>query len=525
MGLHGEAGLGFPGPLRAEDPSDDADAADTALRPGLRRQPLQWLADAAGRRGSAGRARARAGRHRRAPDRHDLRRAHRCRGARAAAGGPFRYRRRRGRRRPGCAASMRTCPRTSRCAGSAGRRRFRRALRRARRRYRYLLHRCAGPPSAARAARRLDLSGRWTSSACASGSRAAGRRARLLRVPLGECQAASPVRRLERSTARARRVRGVRTVTGNAFLHHMVRNLVGALVWVGEGSGAPAWIADLLVGRDRRAARADLRGRRAVPDGVQYDERYGGLAPRRSDRLLRLIGRPAAADANPDQVLRAGSPWRPRRRSRAGCRCDRLRVLSEESAPARRRRRAALRRRLPSWVAAVGLFVNAPAGSIRRVAGAVGLDVIQFHGDEEPRACEGERPVGLAYWRAVRMRGPGRRFARILRPVSAAPRRFCWTALSAGYGGSGKRLRLVVGAARAARADRAVGRARCRQRRDGDRAAAPDDGRRVQRHPGRGAEARPARKEWNELHGRGSSPPTSNAPAARHEPPRTSANR
>lgn len=65
---------------------------------------------------------------------------------------------------------------------------------------------------------------------------------------------------------------------------------------------------------------------------------------------------------------------------------------------------AGLRRLLPSWVAAVGLFVDAPPGAVRRVAGAVGLDVIQFHGDETPQACRDERPAGIPWWRAVRMR-------------------------------------------------------------------------------------------------------------------------
>ena len=96
---------------------------------------------------------------------------------------------------------------------------------------------------------------------------------------------------------------------------------------------------------------------------------------------------------------------------------------------------AGLRRLLPSWVVAVGLFVNAPAGSIRRVAGAVGLDVIQFHGDEEPRACEGERPVGLAYWRAVRMRAGVDLIEFFDRFASAEA--LLLDSHSAGYGGSG----------------------------------------------------------------------------------------
>ncbi len=64
---------------------------------------------------------------------------------------------------------------------------------------------------------------------------------------------------------------------------------------------------------------------------------------------------------------------------------------------------ADLRRLLPSWVAAVGLFVNAPEGAVRRTVDAVGLDVIQFHGDENPAGCARECPAGLAYWRALRI--------------------------------------------------------------------------------------------------------------------------
>lgn len=43
-------------------------------------------------------------------------------------------------------------------------------------------------------------------------------------------------------------------ISGDSFLHHMVRNLVGSLVEVGRGARPPGWIADLLEGRDRRLA-------------------------------------------------------------------------------------------------------------------------------------------------------------------------------------------------------------------------------------------------------------------------------
>lgn len=50
-----------------------------------------------------------------------------------------------------------------------------------------------------------------------------------------------------------RRLLGI-FVSGDSFLHHMVRNLVGSLVEVGRGAQPPSWMAELLEGRDRRLA-------------------------------------------------------------------------------------------------------------------------------------------------------------------------------------------------------------------------------------------------------------------------------
>lgn len=60
-------------------------------------------------------------------------------------------------------------------------------------------------------------------------------------------------------TIRSARVvarRGIAAVciSGDSFLHHMVRNIVGSLVEVGRGAYPPGWIADLLEGRDRTRA-------------------------------------------------------------------------------------------------------------------------------------------------------------------------------------------------------------------------------------------------------------------------------
>lgn len=58
-------------------------------------------------------------------------------------------------------------------------------------------------------------------------------------------------------------------VQANAFLHHMVRNIVGSLLMVGSGERPEGWIAELLAGRDRTVA-----GPTAPPTGLHF------LAPR-----------------------------------------------------------------------------------------------------------------------------------------------------------------------------------------------------------------------------------------------------
>ncbi len=75
--------------------------------------------------------------------------------------------------------------------------------------------------------------------------------------------------------------------TANAFLQHMVRNLVGALVKIGTGSEAPAWAAEVLAGRDRTRG-----GVTAPPQGlalmeVAYPERFE--LPASSDSSDRLV--------------------------------------------------------------------------------------------------------------------------------------------------------------------------------------------------------------------------------------------
>ena len=69
-----------------------------------------------------------------------------------------------------------------------------------------------------------------------------------------ECQARSPVRHLRRLEIARHGDHVVFDFCANAFLHHMVRNLVGTLVYVGKGKQGAPWVSAVLASRDRSKA-------------------------------------------------------------------------------------------------------------------------------------------------------------------------------------------------------------------------------------------------------------------------------
>lgn len=111
-----------------------------------------------------------------------------------------------------------------------------------------------------------------------------------------ECQAASPVRDLrELSVQRRGRLIRVRA-SANAFLHHMIRNIVGALVQVGSGRRDAGWVAQILAARNRAQGAPTFS-----PDGlylvrVEYDPSFQLPVPSTSV--------PVCLDAYSDQDLR-----------------------------------------------------------------------------------------------------------------------------------------------------------------------------------------------------------------------------
>lgn len=100
-----------------------------------------------------------------------------------------------------------------------------------------------------------------------------------------------------------------------------------------------------------------------------------------------------------------------------------------------------LRRRLPTWVVSVGLFVDTPVSEIRRMIGQIGLDVVQLHGVES--AADG-RALQSAWWKAIRIGRSGGEAGTVRQSLVRAldeyrDAEFCLLdSFSPGYGGSGR---------------------------------------------------------------------------------------
>lgn len=101
-----------------------------------------------------------------------------------------------------------------------------------------------------------------------------------------ECQAKSPIRRMERLTVRRQGEWVVIEATANAFLHHMVRNIAGLLVAIGKGEAQPGRAAEVLGTRDRTQSAATAPAAGLYFVAVRYPAAFGLPAgPFAPDRL------------------------------------------------------------------------------------------------------------------------------------------------------------------------------------------------------------------------------------------------
>jgi tRNA pseudouridine38-40 synthase len=116
--------------------------------------------------------------------------------------------------------------------------------------------------------RPLDVAAMQAATACLIGEhdfssfRAAG------------CQSKTPVKTLHRCEIDRQGDFVIFDCCANAFLHHMVRNLVGALAYVGMGRVTPVDFANLLAARDRRLGAPTYAPDGLYLTGVDYGERW-----------------------------------------------------------------------------------------------------------------------------------------------------------------------------------------------------------------------------------------------------------
>ncbi len=96
-----------------------------------------------------------------------------------------------------------------------------------------------------------------------------------------ECQAKSPVRTLYQAEVKKHGDCIVFNFSGNAFLHHQVRNMVGALVYVGKGSFEPDHIYTLLQQRDRTKSPPTFSPDGLYLTGVGYEAHWDLPSTRR----------------------------------------------------------------------------------------------------------------------------------------------------------------------------------------------------------------------------------------------------
>jgi tRNA pseudouridine38-40 synthase len=89
------------------------------------------------------------------------------------------------------------------------------------------------------------------------------------------CQALSPVKRLTQITIDRHGPYWRFEFEGNAFLHHMIRNIMGCLVTIGQGFESPDWMREVLQARSRKAAAPTFSPDGLYFKGPVYDAHWG----------------------------------------------------------------------------------------------------------------------------------------------------------------------------------------------------------------------------------------------------------
>jgi tRNA pseudouridine38-40 synthase len=90
-----------------------------------------------------------------------------------------------------------------------------------------------------------------------------------------ECQARTPMRNVYDISVMRRGELVLLTVTANAFLHHMVRNIAGVLIAVGAGEQRVEWVEEVLAARDRTRGGVTAAAGGLYLTGIRYAPALG----------------------------------------------------------------------------------------------------------------------------------------------------------------------------------------------------------------------------------------------------------
>jgi tRNA pseudouridine38-40 synthase len=101
-----------------------------------------------------------------------------------------------------------------------------------------------------------------------------------------QCQAAHPVRQIFGVSVNRFGDFIVLDIEANAFLYHMVRNLVGSLQMVGSGQRSREWIEELLKGKDRTLGGDTASASGLYLQSITYPEQFGLPVNSASNSLL-----------------------------------------------------------------------------------------------------------------------------------------------------------------------------------------------------------------------------------------------
>ncbi|MEO6823581.1 MAG: tRNA pseudouridine(38-40) synthase TruA [Nitrosospira sp.] len=114
-----------------------------------------------------------------------------------------------------------------------------------------------------------------------------------------ECQAKSPIRNLTKLEITRQGDIIAFELRANAFLHHMVRNIVGCLIYVGKGKYPPEWMEALLKGCKRSDAAPTFPAAGLYLAGINYDAKWklpafvdpplAAVLPRISSSVCKLV--------------------------------------------------------------------------------------------------------------------------------------------------------------------------------------------------------------------------------------------